>query len=162
MKLPTYQFVAQMAAAAAVVISLALVAYELKLSRDTAVGELAVSVHELEASVYLEVLDVAEYNKAIYKLENNEEELTWSEHKNLFRIVMTSTGIATAKYELWKLGLLSDAEWEWEVRKIKDNWSNLEIWRELMYSGNYKNDEFIQLLDEITTEWEAERASAME
>ena len=56
MKLPTYQFVAQMGAAFAVVASLALVAYELKQSRDLAVGELALSVYELEASIYLELL----------------------------------------------------------------------------------------------------------
>ena len=39
MKLPTYQFVAQMGAAFAVVTSLALVAYELKLSRDMAMAD---------------------------------------------------------------------------------------------------------------------------
>ena len=156
MKLPTYQFVAQMGAAFAVIASLALVAYELKQSRDLAVGELALSVYELEASIYLELLDSEAYDKAIHKLENNEEELTWAESKNLFRVIMLSNGTTMAKFELWKLGLLSDAEWDWEVEKVKSTWNAYPKWRETTYSGNYRNVEFIKLLDEITAEWEAE------
>ena len=159
MKLPTYQFVAQMAAAFAVALSLGLVAYELKQTRDMAVGELALSVYEAESSVYLEVLDAEAYNRAVYKLENGDEELTWAERKNLFRIIMAANGITIAKFELWRLGLLSDAEWNWEVEKVKDNWNTVGEWRQTMYSGNYRNIEFIEMLDGLTAEWEAERAA---
>ncbi len=69
MKLPTYLFVVQMGAALAVVVSLGLVAYELKLSRDMAIGELALSVYLAEANQYHAVLDSESYNRAAYKLE---------------------------------------------------------------------------------------------
>ena len=71
MKLPTYQFVAQIGAAFAVVASLGLVAYELKQSRELAIGELALSVYEAETNLYLTILDAEAYNRGVYKLENN-------------------------------------------------------------------------------------------
>lgn len=159
MKLPTYQFIAQMGAALAVVASLALVAYELKQARDMAIGELALSVYELESSLYLELLDAESYNSAVNKLENGESELTWAERKNLFRVIMAGNGITIAKFELWKLDLLSDSEWQWEIEKVKSNWTDVEVWRDTMYSGNYQNAEFIKMLDEVTAEWEAERGA---
>lgn len=159
MKLPAYQFVTQMGAAFAVVASLGLVAYELKQTRDMAVGELALSVYEVESSVYLQVLDAEAYNRAVDKLENGGGELTWSERKNLFRVIMASNGVTIAKFQLWKLGLLSDTEWEWEVQKVKNNWTDVASWRETMYTGNYQNSEFIKMLDDVTTEWEAERGA---
>ncbi len=162
MKLPPYQFVAQMGAAFAVVASLGLVAYELKQSRDLAVGELALSVYQSESSLYLDILDTDAYNRAIQKLESNEDSLTWAEEKNLQRIIMASNGITIAKFQLWRLGLLGDSEWDWEVQKIKINWSELPQWRDTMYAGNYQNADFIKMLDSITAEWEADRSAAGE
>jgi hypothetical protein len=162
MKLPTYQFVAQMGAAIAVVGSLGLVAYELKQSRDMAIGELALSVYQAEAGQYLAVLDSEAYNRAVYKKEVSGEELTWGERKNLVRIITSANGITIAKYQLWNLGLLSDGEWEWEVEKIKDNWTQLDDWRETMYTGNYRNEHFMEMLDKITAEWEVEQAATTE
>jgi hypothetical protein len=106
MKLPTYQFVAQIGAAFAVVASLGLVAYELKQSRDLAVGELALSVYDAEADLYLTILDAEAYNRGIYKMESNGGELTWDERKNYWRVMMANQANTIAKFELWKLGLL--------------------------------------------------------
>lgn len=162
MKLPAYQFVAQMGAAFAVVASLGLVAYELKQNRDLAVGELALSVYEAESSLYLEILDADAYNRGVQKIESGEDNLTWAEQKNLFRIIMASNGITIAKFQLWTLGLLSDSEWDWEVQKVKNSWSEVAVWRDTMYTGNYQNADFIRMLDSVTADWEAERSTAGE
>jgi hypothetical protein len=159
MRLPTYQFVAQMGAAIAVVGSLGLVAYELKQSRDMAIGELALSVYQAENGQYLVALDSEAYNRAVYKKEVSGEELTWAERKNLLRIMTSANGITIAKYQLWNLGLLSDGEWEWEVEKTKNNWTLDDQWRETMYTGNHKNKHFIEMLDKITAEWEVEQTA---
>ena len=151
-----------MGAALAVVVSLGLVAYELKQSRDMAIGELTLSVYLAEANQYHAVLDSESYNRAAYKLEVSGEELTWDEGKNLSRVMMSSHGIAIAKFQLWKLGLLSDGEWDWEMEKIKENWAENDLWRETMYGGNYKNEHFLKMLDKITAEWELEKAATPE
>jgi len=162
MKLPTYQFVAQIGAAFAVVASLGLVAYELKQSRDLAVGELALSVYDAEADLYLTILDAEAYNRGIYKMESNGGELTWDERKNYWRVMMANQANTIAKFELWKLGLLSDAEWEWSVQQMKRNWTERPEDREIMYEGNLRNPEFLEMLDKLTTEWEAENDTAPE
>ena len=66
MKLPTYQFVAQMCAAIAVVGSLGLVAYELKQSRDMAVAELMLTTYMEEKDIFLAVADIDAYNSAVH------------------------------------------------------------------------------------------------
>ena len=162
MKLPTYQFVAQIGAAFAVIASLGLVAYELKQSRDLAIGELALSVYEAETNLYLTILDAEAYNRGVYKLENNGGELTWDERKNFWRVRMANQGITIAKFELWKLGLLSDAEWEWSVQKMKESWITDPMQREIMLEGSFQNPEFIEFLNRLTADWEAERDTTPE
>ena len=75
---------------------------------------------------------------------------------------MANQGITIAKFELWKLGLLSDAEWEWSVQKMKESWITKPMQREIMLEGNFQNPEFIELLNRLTADWEAERDTAPE
>ncbi|MEP0202495.1 MAG: hypothetical protein ABJ084_03850, partial [Halioglobus sp.] len=58
MKLPTYQFVAQMSAAFAVVVSLGFVAFEMKLSRDFAKAEMYQQRIAMEMGAKVSTLDV--------------------------------------------------------------------------------------------------------
>jgi hypothetical protein len=68
MKLPTYQWIGQMMAALGVVLSLVLVAYELKLSRDTARAD----VYQQSASMTMEyqaaLLANESYQEALFRM----------------------------------------------------------------------------------------------
>ena len=108
MKLPSYQFVAQMGAAFAVVVSLGFVAFELKQARDVATAELAISVIQMEIETRLAVLDVESYNSGIYKEEVSGEELTHMERTNRYRVTDTNILRWSAKHVLWSCGLLPD------------------------------------------------------
>ncbi|MEP0203363.1 MAG: hypothetical protein ABJ084_03855 [Halioglobus sp.] len=123
MKLPAYQFVAQISAAIAVVVSLGFVAYELKQSRDVATAELTISLLDSRAQLYLSILDVETYNRGIYKGEVSGEELTYMEKKNRTRVRSAEWIRASAQHLLWESGLLAEGEWEWERSVILDIWT---------------------------------------
>lgn len=118
MKLPTYQFAAQMAAAFTVVASLALVAYELKQARDVATAELSLAVIAMEAEDLRSVLDVKSYNSFIYKSEVSGEELTHMEKKNRDRVFRSDVVQVHAKFILWESGLLAEGEWQHQRLRI--------------------------------------------
>ena len=123
MKLPSYQFVAQMGAAFAVVVSLGFVAFELKQARDVATAELAISVIQMEIETRLAVLDVESYNSGIYKEEVSGEELTHMERTNRYRVTDTNILRWSAKHVLWSFGLLPDGEWEHTKETILTSWN---------------------------------------
>ncbi len=158
----TYQIFTQLGAAFTVVVSLAMVAYELKQSRDVAKAELTLSVYQAEANQYLTILDQDAYRSAVYKTEVSGDELTWDEKKNLSRVFIAYNGITASKYQLWKLGLLTDGEWEWELEKVKGNLAESELWHDAMFQGNYRNPHFLQVMDGVKAEFEAERAASLD
>jgi len=65
------------------------------------------------------------YNELLSYRDCSDRQLSYPCHKNLFRVIMASNGTTMAKFELWKLGLLSDAEWDWEGEKVKSSWTAL-------------------------------------
>lgn len=121
MKLPTYQFLAQMGAAFAVVVSLGFVAFELKQARDVATAELSLAVIAMEAEDHRSILDAKSYNSYVYKTEVSGEELTHMEKKNRDRVFRGEVTQTKAKYVLWESGLLADGEWEYQ-RLAMLNW----------------------------------------
>ncbi len=158
MEVITYQLLAQLGAAFAVVASLGLVAYELKQGRDVAIAELTLSVYQAETQQFLSVLDAEAYRSGAYKIEVSGEELSWDEKKNIDRVFMGYNGITVSKYQLWKLGLLSDGEWEWEIEKLKEYWTESDLWLETLYKGAQRNPHFLKMLDSVVAEWEAEKS----
>lgn len=140
MKLPTYQFVAQMCAAFAVVVSLGFVAYELKQSRDLAVAELLQEMHFARAQANLDVLDVEAFNRAVYKLLVSGEEYTWVEKKNLERVMSFDSELLRAEFHLWEMGLTRDGEWEEREAMLKfwmaPDQPNSEFWNPADWDGS--------------------------
>ncbi|MEH6516718.1 MAG: hypothetical protein V7720_18640 [Halioglobus sp.] len=111
MKLPTYQFAAQMAAAFAVCASLALVAYELKLSRDlgmaTLLQETAANKMQYGAATNQDDALVEAY----FQLREDPSQLT---KRQLQRLQWDSNSWmeqAQAKYIQVELGVLDNIEW---------------------------------------------------
>jgi hypothetical protein len=125
MKLPTYQFAAQIVAAFTVVVSLGFVAYELKQARDVATAELTISVIAMESEITHAVLDAESYNSGIYKFEVSGEELTHMEKRDRERVAFLNLLGSDAKHLLWSSGLLTDGEWEFERAEILRQWNSL-------------------------------------
>ncbi|MEH6587764.1 MAG: hypothetical protein V7720_14475 [Halioglobus sp.] len=110
MKLPTYQFVAQMAAAFAVVASLGLVAYELKLSRDIAKADVYQQNVVMDQNVVLQLFDAEAFRDAARKRDLGED--LSKKELNLF-VKRADISMLNAENVLYqhKLGLLDKEDW---------------------------------------------------
>jgi len=150
---PTYQFIGQMLAALGVIISMGMVAYELKLSRDVAIAELMQEQYHAYSQTYMDVLDVEAYNRAAYKFEVSGEELTWAERKNSDRVDIRTLFIFMGQFHLWEMGLLKDGEWEDTEQDIKamlaSDTTTSELWKEFMLE---KSGSFDKRLRELWVE----------
>jgi hypothetical protein len=164
MKLPTYQFIAQIAAAFAVVASLALVAYELKQSRDLASAELTISVLALEMDKYELVMDVEVYNQALEKvfMDTPFLELSTMERHNLWRFYMMDLSHWELKHLLFENGLLVEGEWEATRNIIKAEWASRPYLTPR--SGNFdsRRSAFAEEMMSIWEEWKAEHPDIYE
>ena len=158
MKPPAYQWIGQMLAATAVAVSLGFVAFELKQSRDVAIAELTLSLQAVTRDSWLVGLDSDIYNAALIKL-NKGDELTPVELDIANRAFNAANTISQTKFHLWNLGLLSEGEWEWEVKRIKaymaepdaDSWWDIENWG--------ANENYLQMLRELKAQVRMEQAS---
>jgi hypothetical protein len=139
MKLPTYQLVAQMAAAFAVVVSLVLVAYELKLSRDLGMADLylqrAAMLVEYKMDTYQnEILNDAYKQKVEDPASLTKEQIdrmTWDAD-----IVMTYN---EAAFQTNALGVLPESEWlsvESSVEKLAETICYVRFWNNIKTSYN--------------------------
>jgi len=120
MKLPSYQFFAQMAAAFAVVVSLGFVAYELKLARDVAKAEVYQQRTAMDQNYRLHMLDAEATRKAVRKLRNGEEALSEDEIADLLYEADTAIMSAENVFYQYQLGLLDEEEWK--VWRRNMNW----------------------------------------
>ena len=111
MKLPPYQFVAQMSATFAVVVSLGFVPYELKLARDIAKAEVYLQRTALDQNYRLHMLDAEATRKAERKLRNEEEALSKDEIGHLLFQADTAIMSAENVFYQYQLGLLDEEEW---------------------------------------------------
>lgn len=111
MKLPTYQFVAQICAALAVALSLVFVTYELKLSRDVARAEVYQQRTAIDQNYRLHMLDARAAREAERKLRHGEEALSEDEIDVL--VYQADTAIMSAEnvFYQYQLGLLDKEEW---------------------------------------------------
>jgi len=118
MKLPTFQFMAQMSAALAVTASLALVAYELKLSRDLGMAALAQVTAEGERQSAADMMNNERLAGAYMALYVHKSQLTPEQ----MQLIMWDQDANMATYQALfvqeKLGLLDDAHWDAVQREI--------------------------------------------
>ena len=120
MKLPSYQFFAQMSAAFAVVVSLGFVAYELKLARDIGKAEVYLQRTTLDQNYRLTMLDAEATREAERKLASGGEPLSEEDIDHLLYQVDTAIMSAENVFYQYQLGLL-DRE-EWLVWRRNMNW----------------------------------------
>ncbi|MEP5570080.1 MAG: hypothetical protein ABJN62_19725 [Halioglobus sp.] len=111
MKLPIYQWIGQMLAALGVVLSLAFVAYELKLSRDMARADIYQQRTAMEIDINLASLAPETLRSALQLWGNDHSSMTQSERsvvRTYLTVWLTTTENAHYQFEL---GLLPEEEW---------------------------------------------------
>ena len=119
MKLPSYQWIGQMLAASGVVLSLVLVAYELKLSRDTAKADIYQQSAAMTMEYHASLLANEPFQEALYKQYGESSELS---HKEIFLIVDAMDGWMwqkEAQYYQYQIGMSDAVEWANHRRQIK-------------------------------------------
>jgi hypothetical protein len=119
MKLPTYQFVAQMGAAFAVVASLALVAYELKLNRDMAMADVYQQATAMAVEYQASMLSNERLQDA---LETNREDPSQLSKRELLLVLGYLDGWVWQKeadYYQYTIGMIDDTEWATHQKIIK-------------------------------------------
>ena len=118
MKLPTYQFVAQMGAAFAVVVSLGFVAYELKLTRDTAKAD----VYQQSAAMTMEYQASKLSNERLQDaFEKGREDPSQLSKRELYLILDYFDGWMwqkEAQFYQHQIGMSDETEWETHQKSI--------------------------------------------
>lgn len=111
MKLPTYQFVAQMLAACGVMFSLGLVAYELKQSRDIAIAD----VYQARSAMWLDyassMYSPEQYEAAVIKQEDPEEKLSPFDIEVLSNVTSNAFTYFENVHFQYQQGLITEEEW---------------------------------------------------
>ena len=111
MKLPTYQWFAQMLATMGVIISISLLAYEMKLSRDIALADVYQQRVAMDLSYRLHLLDSKEVVAASEKLRRGQEVLSERETGILVNDADVAVMGAENAFYQYQLGLLDEEEW---------------------------------------------------
>ena len=136
MRLPSYQFVAQMGAAFAVVASLALVAYELKLSREVAMAQIyqertAIISDQIVSTMGIEAYQQARNNRIMKQSVSDAEQRLLDDDQLLLLLFFDNT------HYQYTLGLIPEEEWnvvlgavKVEARNIVDDGHLLNNWNE--------------------------------
>ena len=151
MKLPTYQFVAQMSAALAVVVSLGFVAYELKLSRDIAVAEVYQARVAMDQALRMYSSDPNALREAFRKERRGEEP---SKDDVMASVMQTDLHMTSPEnvFFQYQIGLLDEDEWS--VWKHNMEWMlNIPCYREYFEEqrGGFRKD-FAAEIDKLLAE----------
>ena len=108
-----YKWIGQMFAALGVIISLCLVAYEMKLARDIALAELSISLHERSGDRELAFIETSELVSARIKFFSGlEDELTPRERVAFNAALSHGLYNLESAFLLDQMGLLPRAEWQ--------------------------------------------------
>jgi hypothetical protein len=159
MKPPTNQWISQLMAALVVAVSLGLVAYELKQSRDIAATELTLSTQARDAEQSLFLVRPEIYASAREKLLDGAEpsELTTEEHFAYWTIVDVRRQIFDSIHLLYTKGLVVEGEWEQTRGYLKHMIQHDPFWTEVVDPETYYGrPEMLAELREIWAEIEAE------
>jgi hypothetical protein len=136
MKLPSYQFVAQMGAAFAVVASLALVAYELKLNRELAMAQIYQERTAIISDHLIGIMGIEAFQQAQIK-RKMKQSVSEAEQSLLDDDLLLSLLFDDNTHYQYTLGLIPEEEWavvleatKDRARDIVDDGHLLEYWNE--------------------------------
>jgi hypothetical protein len=139
MKLPSYQFFAQMGAAFAVVASLALVAYELKLNREVAMAQIyqertAILSDHIRGTMGIEAFQQALTSRKLKQPVSETEQRLLDDDQHVLLLFFDNT------HYQYTLGLIPDEEWavvldalKAEARYLVDEGHLLNHWNETKF-----------------------------
>jgi hypothetical protein len=129
MKLPAYQFIAQMSAAFAVVASLGFVAYELKQARDIALAEIYQHKTELMMGLNMALADYPELLDAQLKLNESPEKLEEREMYLLFSRFSASMSYFENNHFLYLYGMVTEEQMD-TIRAEIGRWFDNQLYRQ--------------------------------
>ena len=110
MKLPSYKFVAQMGAAFAVVASLALVAYELKLNRDVAMAQIYQERTGIISDQIVGTMGIEAYQQARISKRNKQSVSEIEQGLIIDSLLLELLFFDNTHYQ-YTLGLIPEEEW---------------------------------------------------
>ncbi len=128
---PTHQFIAQMFAAAGVIISMGFVAYELKQSRDIAIAELNLEQSYASADFYLSLTDADAWRSSQTKLMGSAEEFDMEERLAVLTAYAHTQMLRHNNWILNELGFGREGEWSAVEEEIKKDMADpiyFEYW----------------------------------
>ncbi len=123
MKLPSYQFLAQMGAACAVIVSLGFVAYELKQARDIALAQIYQDKSELIMSLNLAPLEYPELRDSSFKLWTSPEKLEERDLHILHSHFLAFLSYYENNHFLYQRGMITEEQMD-TIRKEIAGWFN--------------------------------------
>ena len=156
---PIYQWMSQIMAAMVVAVSLGLVAYELKQSRDIAATELTISTQARDAEKSLFLVRPEIYASAREKLIGGAEpsELTTEEHFAYWTLVDVRRMNMDSVHLLYTKGLVAEGEWEMHRGYLKHMLQHNPFWAEVFDPDSFfGRPEMLAELREIWAEIGAE------
>ena len=120
MRLPSYQWIGQMLAASGVIFSLALVAYELKLTRDTAKAD----IYQQSAAMLMEYQSSGLANESLQDArEQVFENIAEASKREILLYTDHLDGWMwqkEAQYYQYQIGMSDDTEWSNHQRNIRE------------------------------------------
>ena len=111
MKTPTYQWIGQMLAACGVILSLALVGYELKQGRDIAIAEVYQARSAIWVDYAVSLYSPEQYQTAVVKLDDPNETLSAFDNEVLDNVASVAFAYFENLHFQYQLGLITEEEW---------------------------------------------------
>ena len=155
MKLPTYQFLAQMSAALAVVVSLGFVAYELKQARDIALADIYQQRSMMAIELQMSLYTAEQVQTAFAEIRSGNPQLTWAQRDVLESQVDTTFTYFENVHFQNQLGMVTEEEWlstrelikgRFRVRCVEDWWNRID-------KSTYRSS-FVSVVDELLSSME--------
>lgn len=155
MKLPTYQFIAQMSAAFAVVVSLGFVAYELKLARDIALAQIYQDKTELIMNINTASVDPSALLSATIKLDTSPDTLDFEDVYLLYGELGAKFSYYENNHFLYQHGMVTEEQlatiWSEIESLFRRSELNRDYWIMSSEDGAWR-ESFTQEVDRILDE----------
>ena len=157
MKLPTYQFIAQMSAAFAVIVSLGFVAYELKQARDIALAEIYQQRSMMAIELTMSLYTAEQVQTAFAEMRSDNPQLTEAQ-RDVLENQLDATFVYYENVHFQnQLGMVTEEEWLSTRQLIKGRFRLpcVEAWWNRRIDKSTYRSSFVSAVEEILSSMEA-------
>ncbi|MEP5567912.1 MAG: hypothetical protein ABJN62_08765 [Halioglobus sp.] len=150
MKTPIYQWIGQMLAAGGVILSLALVAYELKQSRDIAIAEVYQARSAIWVDYAVSLYSPEQYESAVVKLDDPSQTLTAFDNEVMDNVASVTFTYFENLHFQYQQGLITEEEWISTKENIVGEFEYRCIYQWWQEYGNAFRESFVREINEVT------------